>query len=905
MSQVPKREDDRPTDSAPAAAPAPTLEYPADPAGHEAEAVERTSSAGTGDAPTVPAAGDVQAASRAGYEILGELGRGGMGVVYKARQIGLNRWVALKMILAGGHAGPQELARFRAEAEALARIQQPNIVQIYEVGEVDGRPFFSLEFVGGGSLADKLDGTPWPARSAAQLVETLARAVHAAHEQGIVHRDLKPANVLLQEGEKRKGKGEESAGASDLFALRVSPFASPKITDFGLAKRLDATAAQTQSGTILGTPSYMAPEQAGGKGREIGPATDVYALGAILYELLTGRPPFKAPTPLDTVLQVVNDEPVPPSRLLPKLPRDLETICLKCLQKDPGKRYGSAVILADELRRFLAGEPILARPAPLSERLAKWARRRPATAALLGVSATALLALLAIGVVYQGRLQRSNVQLQDQRDAAERARIDLEKEHERAQAHLHNALQAVDRLLKSVGSERFAKIPELQDLRRQTLEEALAFYDGFLRQEGDDPAVRRQIALANFFAGDIYLVMGKVKDAEDHCREAMNIQEKLVGDFPDRPEYRNDLAKSHVFLSFLYAMTGRFLPTMTALDKAKILGEELTTQYPDNADFQHSLAQTYTALGTAHIWTMPTKAEAYFRQVIRLAERLAGDRSESAEHARLLAGGHGYLGMVLFSMNRLDEAEKELRRGLELLQPADRAPPRGAAEYRQALAFIQVFLGAVQLRKNRAEEAAALLPQGIALFEELLRDSPTNLLRRMPLAMSYPFLGDLYFLKQEWSLAEQTYRRGVQQLDELSQEFPAFRFFLEIANPRRVLAMVLALRRGEIPMDLGTAQTLAESKSLSGELSYNLACVFALASNAVSPDRHLAEDYCRRAIGLLRRSETAGYLRSIDNIEHARNDDDLKALRQREDFRALMSELEQKAGRSKSPQADP
>jgi WD40 repeat protein/tRNA A-37 threonylcarbamoyl transferase component Bud32 len=306
-----------------------------------------------------------------GYEILEELGRGGMGVVYKARQTKLNRLVALKMILASGHAGEAELARFRTEAEAIARLQHPNIVQVYEVGEHDGRPFFSLEFCPGGSLDRKLAGTPLPPQQAAQLVETLARAMQAAHEANVIHRDLKPANVLL---------------AAD---------GSPKITDFGLAKKLD-DAGQTQSGAVLGTPSYMAPEQAGGKARELGPAADVYALGAILYELLTGRPPFKAATQVDTILQVLGDEPVPPTQLQSRTPRDLETICLKCLQKAPGKRYGSAAALAADLHRYQAGEPIQARPVGRVERAGKWVRRHKGLSA--GLTAAALALLLGSGV---------------------------------------------------------------------------------------------------------------------------------------------------------------------------------------------------------------------------------------------------------------------------------------------------------------------------------------------------------------------------------------------------------------------------------------------------------------------------------------------------------------------------
>jgi WD40 repeat protein len=274
-----------------------------------------------------------------GYEILGELGRGGMSVVYRARQLGLGRVVALKMIRLGAQAGPDELARFRREAEAVARLHHPNIVQVYELGEQDGRPFLALEFCDGGSLAAALAGQPQPVRRAAELTATLARAVHAAHEAGVVHRDLKPANVLLNAD------------------------GTPRITDFGLAKKLDGDTRLTATGAILGTPSYMAPEQASGDGKHVGPAADVWALGAILYELLTGRPPFQGATPFDTLMQVLSDAAEPPSRLRPGVPAELEAICLRCLEKKPARRYASAAELADDLQRFLDGLPLAVRPA--------------------------------------------------------------------------------------------------------------------------------------------------------------------------------------------------------------------------------------------------------------------------------------------------------------------------------------------------------------------------------------------------------------------------------------------------------------------------------------------------------------------------------------------------------------
>jgi WD40 repeat protein len=327
-------------------------------------------------------AGPLAAADFSRYEILEELGRGGMGIVYKARQKGVNRLVALKMVLGGAHASAADRERFLAEAQNLGRLQHPNIVQVHEVGEATGFdglpgstgqasvPFFSLEYVPGGSLDRRLAGTPQEPRQAAALVQTLARALAYAHQHGVVHRDLKPANVLLAED------------------------GTPKVSDFGLARHLNDGSPRTATGAVLGTPSYMAPEQASGKVKEVGPAADVWALGAILYECLTGRPPFKGASVLETLEQVRTREPVPVRQLQPAVPRDLETIALKCLQKEPRGRYAAAEGLAEDLRRFLAGEPISARPASRPERLWRWCGRHPATATL----SAALILALALGL---------------------------------------------------------------------------------------------------------------------------------------------------------------------------------------------------------------------------------------------------------------------------------------------------------------------------------------------------------------------------------------------------------------------------------------------------------------------------------------------------------------------------
>jgi eukaryotic-like serine/threonine-protein kinase len=309
-----------------------------------------------------------------GYEVQSVLGRGGMGVVFRARHLRLDRLIALKMMLDDAYAGPRDRDRFQREAEAVARLRHPNVVQIHDIGDADGRPYFTMELVDGGSLAEKLAGTPLPSREAAELAATLAGAVQAAHDCGIVHRDLKPGNVLL---------------TSDGMA---------KITDFGLARQLNDGARLTQTGAAVGTPSYMAPEQANGQPDEVGPAVDVYALGAILYELLTGRPPFKGATAAETIHQVIFQEPAPPSRLNDQAPRDLETICLKCLQKDSRRRYESAVAFGEDLARFLRGEAIAARPEGFVARLARRVRRRPALSAAVTISSLLLFVLFGGGL---------------------------------------------------------------------------------------------------------------------------------------------------------------------------------------------------------------------------------------------------------------------------------------------------------------------------------------------------------------------------------------------------------------------------------------------------------------------------------------------------------------------------
>jgi WD40 repeat protein len=381
------------------------------------------------------------------YDILGEVGRGGMGVVYKARHRGLHRLAALKMVLAGEFASPSEELRFRLEAELAARVQHPNIVQVYEIGTYEGRPFLALEWVEGGSLSNRLDGKPWRPGEAAALIETLARAIDVAHGEGVVHRDLKPANILLQkdEGRRMKDEGREAAVSDSSFILHPSSFV-PKITDFGLAKTIEGGRTVTHSGFLVGTPGYMAPEQAGGKRALVGPATDVYALGVVLYQLLTGQLPFKGDSTLELLRAVTLDEPTRPRRLQPRLPRDLEAITLHCLEKEPRHRYPSALALAQDLQRFREGKLVMARPTGAVARVARACRRRPLIALLLALLTLSLLGGLG-GVTWKWReaneqRDRANEQRDRANANAQQADANARQADAEKQAALHQAYRA-------------------------------------------------------------------------------------------------------------------------------------------------------------------------------------------------------------------------------------------------------------------------------------------------------------------------------------------------------------------------------------------------------------------------------------------------------------------------------
>jgi serine/threonine-protein kinase len=615
-----------------------------------------------------------------GYHLECVLGQGGMGVVYQARHLKLNRRVALKMLLAGPFAGHEGIARFMREAEAVAALRHPNIVQVHESGELDGLPFFTMELVEGGSLAQKLAGQPQPARQAAEVVATLAGAVQFAHARGIIHRDLKPANILLT-----------ADGA-------------PKITDFGLA-RVAGGPEFTLSGAVLGTPSYMAPEQALGKASAIGPAVDVYALGAILYELLTGRPPFRAETAAETERQVIAEEPAPPSRLNARVPRDLETICLKCLHKSPARRYASAGELVEDLHRFLEGKPVHARPVGAAERAVKWARRRPAAALLIA----ALLVLVGAGTglgLWLRQQAMSRQEARAQREGQARAAVedalkradDLRKDERWTEALL--VLAEASTHLSEAGSPLLKeRLEQAQSDFRIAADLERARESGPLQPTGAPDYAERATEYREAFARARLQIDDDLEKVAASI-QASAIREQLVAAIDDRALVAfmvddGPLVERLLRIARLAdpgaSWRDRFRDPGAWRSREQLLrlaGDAFNTSPPLSG---HQLALLGLLLRRQGAWPQSTAllCEACRRQPNNFwlnreagAALSAEERfPESAAYLRAAlalrpnnAGVHMKLGMVLFHAGQIDQAFAESRRAVEL--SPRRASPR-------------------------------------------------------------------------------------------------------------------------------------------------------------------------------------------------------------------------------------
>ncbi|QJX00847.1 serine/threonine-protein kinase [Frigoriglobus tundricola] len=655
-----------------------------------------------------------------GYEIVGELGRGGMGVVYKARQVALGRDVALKMILGGHCSSPQVQARLRSEAELVARLTHPNIVQVHEVGEAGGLPFLAMEFVDGGTLAARLKRHPLPPREVASLLATLAAAVHAAHARNVVHRDLKPANVLL------------------------TADGVPKIADFGLARGLDTDSRQTISGEVLGTPSFMAPEQAAGSLAGVGPAADIYALGGILYVALTGRPPFAAETPLATLLQVCHQDVVPPSRIRERIPRDLETICLKCLNKAPEERYASALELSDDLNRFLRGEPVMARPVGTAEWIWKWVRRRPTTAALVLLA----LSTLAGAFVLAGQLW---VKEREVRKRTELAR---------------DAADIGDQLIdKSLDAE-----PGQDALQRESLEKILRIYSVLAEDERADPPLRRATARAQFRCGQIYRRLGQFGDAEKAYQGAIRIQEALSLQDTGELVYRQDLANSFNFLGELLRETKRPEEALSWYGRASELQQDLVAASAA-PEYRKELARTESNRALAlNQLARREDALAGFGRAAELLKPVAAALPNEPTYAQELARVYLNRAVVLLEKGQPAEALKDFQLAIDLQRPL--AQRFANPDYRYELAVSLFDQGNTLIASgDRENRAVAAYRESRALLTAVLELNPARLAYARQLARTDNGLGAA-LCGSDPAGAEDAWRESARRFESLAERKP-------------------------------------------------------------------------------------------------------------------------------------
>jgi tetratricopeptide (TPR) repeat protein len=841
-----------------------------------------------------------------GYEMLRELGRGGMGVVYLAREIALDRTVALKMILRGDYASATERQRFRVEAEAVARLQHPNIVQIHAIGEHDGLPYVALEYCAGGSLKHHLGGQPLKPAQAAKLVETLAQAMATAHQKQIIHRDLKPHNVLLTE------TGE------------------PKIGDFGLAKKLDnapLAAALTATGHVIGTPSYMAPEQA--RGERVGPLADVYALGAMLYELLTGRPPCLASTVMETLSQVLHVEPVAPRQLQPGVPRALETICLKCLHKEPQRRYASASALAEDLERFRLGKAILAHPAWPGERAWRWIRRHPVVAGL----ATLVFLTMALGTVtaayfaFEANLQASAFAEQKQtaeeerqaavlalQEAQQQERIAKSKErqavaarqrlerskdaatnqHKVAEAAFHRLTREVQAKLKNTEGT-----PEqIRESRKQIMVAAAEELEKLAKVAranvplaDNSPLAGRGLAqsllqIARMYQHDL----NEPTKAADYYQQFYAVVEGLARDEPNSDLARGNLSLAHIVMGDLcldMAQGGRqardkYLEAL--LIRQQLLDHPRDTPYSrDTArrllvDVQRKLAQVSSRLGD------PAQAKQYYLAILAAYDEEAKTTKNADDLLQRKTGVYQALADVCWRLGDDKGVAECEERCLPVRRMFVQKSGNNPAS-RQDLALALGAFGDARLRLGQLDKAKEHYKEHFNLLNGLVMQDNNPHYRRL-LARAHHRLGILALLQHKPADATKSFKQMKSQLASAKVD--------PKTHPARGLVMMALARCGDHVAATAIADDLRKYHRLQPEMLFQVACGYAVCAETAGAAHAKFEPYVELALECLKLA-TAGDFKDPVAVE---TDPDLAVLRDREDYGEMLAQIKKRAGRS-------
>jgi serine/threonine protein kinase len=856
-------------------------------AGESAHTMDHVVTAETDDAPASEVTAISKKAQRLaqvkipGYEILSELGHGGMGVVYKARDLRLDRPVALKMVLAGVHASDQVLARFFEEARAVAKFEHPNIVHIYEINDVDGLPYFSLEYVEGGSLDRRINHKPQAPLFAATTVETLARAMQYAHDRGVIHRDLKPGNVLLTKD------------------------GQPKVADFSLAKQAQGSS-HTQAGQVMGTPSYMAPEQARADMAAIGPACDQFALGGILYACLTGRPPFNGATTVETLDQVRNLDPAPPSQLNQNVPRDLETICLKCLQKDTAKRYASCAELADDLRRYLDGRPIIARPVSAWERSLRWTKRNPTIAALVVGVAILLLTVTVVSssswLTIRGQNRKLlasaetiNVQNAELIEKAEIER-NLRLESDR---HLDQFRKSTDLLVNQIPAKLEGAI-----YLRKTVEDVLSMIDD-VRGQTDLTSADRHIQVRAKQAkllseGKALLEKKNYAQAIAKFDESRAIAQQVVDDNPrDKDKSAGNLAVSLARLGEAWFVQGNLAKGREYFEKALTIRRRIVLQPESNelperetrASLADSLARLAEVLDSSgdHQSALPYAVEA-----VQVMEKV--DPKELGVGQRLTLGSSlAGLGRVRFLTNDYAGGRAAYDRAFAELRTLVKEQPLNLG-YQQLLARRASDAGDFELMyANDAARAHARYKEAVSVFGPLTDPPEVNALRR-ELSL-HQYKNAAAALKSgDRAAADKQFRASLELRQALYKTSPQnllLKDELMLAQARCGLHFDAAVIAKEFE-EIADLQTVGLAKARFLKLAaFGLAlCANAAIDNRAGPPPLAAHqqrrEYLDRALTDLERAVSLGY----SNVDELRRDPDFDPLRGEERFKALIEKLE-------------